>query len=252
MLNERDGIVHDFTRKQGVEHSEIVLPDGVNADWALDRSTLWNAVERAESRKDARVAREIEIALPHEMSAGDRLALTRDFARELANRYGAAVDFSIHQPQGESDIRNVHAHVVMTTRVVTEQGLGEKTVIERENKWLLNHDHPTSHMQLRDIRQLWEHQANRHLARLGLDIRIDHRSHLERGLEIEPTEHMGVHASQMDRRGMEVSRGRIDDKAARSNAELIRRKPEEVVSIITGEKSVFDRHDIAYSGEVGR
>lgn len=245
MLNERDGIVHDFTRKQGVEHSEIVLPDGVNADWALDRSTLWNAVERAESRKDARVAREFEIALPHEMSAGDRLALTRDFARELANRYGAAVDFSIHQPQGESDIRNVHAHVVMTTRVVTEQGLGEKTLIERENKWLLNHDQPTSHMQLRDIRQLWEHQANRHLARLGLDIRIDHRSHLERGLEIEPTEHMGVHASQMDRRGMEVSRGRIDQKAARSNAELIRRKPEEVVSIITGEKSVFDRHDVA-------
>ncbi|MEY9199432.1 Ti-type conjugative transfer relaxase TraA [Sinorhizobium fredii] len=245
MLNERDGIVHDFTRKQGVEHSEIVLPDGVDAVWALDRSTLWNAVERAESRKDARVAREFEIALPHEMTAGDRLALTRDFARELANRYGAAVDFSIHQPQGESDIRNFHAHVVMTTRVVTEQGLGEKALIERENKWLLNHDQPTSHMQLRDIRQIWEHQTNRHLARLGLDIRIDHRSHLERGLEIEPTEHMGVHASQMDRRGMDVSRGRIDQKAARSNAELIRRKPEEVLSIITGEKSVFDRHDVA-------
>lgn len=245
IVNERDGIVHDFTKKQGVEHSEIVLPDGVNAPWALDRSTLWNAVERAEVRKDARVAREFEIALPHELSAGDRLALTRDFARDLSNRYGAAVDFSIHQPQGESDIRNFHAHVVMTTRVVTEHGLGEKTLIERENKWLLNHDQPTSHMQLRDIRQLWEHHANRHLARLGLDVRVDHRSHLERGLEIEPTEHMGVHASQMDRRGLDVSRARIDEKAARSNANLIRRKPEQVLSIITGEKSVFDRHDVA-------
>lgn len=245
MLNERDGIVHDFTRKQGVEHSEIVLPDGVNAPWALDRSTLWNAVERAEHRKDARVAREFEVALPHEMSASDRLALTRDFARDLANRYGAAVDFSIHHPQGESDIRNFHAHVVMTTRVVTEQALGEKTLIERENKWLLNHDQPTSHMQLRDIRERWEHHANRHLTRLGLDVRIDHRSHQERGLEIEPTEHMGVHASQMDRRGLGVSRERIDQKSARSNAELIRRKPEQVLSIITGEKSVFDRHDVA-------
>ncbi|NVD42903.1 Ti-type conjugative transfer relaxase TraA [Ensifer sp. HO-A22] len=245
IVNERDGIVHDFTQKRGVEHSEIVLPDGVEASWALDRSTLWNAVEKAENRKDARVAREFEIALPHEMSAGDRLALTRDFARDLANRYGAAVDFSIHQPQGESDIRNFHAHVVMTTRVVSEQGLGEKTLIERENKWLLNHDQPTSHMQLRDIRQLWEHQTNRQLARLGLDARVDHRSHLERGLEIEPTEHMGVHASQMDRRGLDVSRERIDWKAARSNAELIRRQPEQVLSIITGEKSVFDRHDIA-------
>ncbi|MBD9490455.1 Ti-type conjugative transfer relaxase TraA [Ensifer sp. ENS11] len=245
IVNERDGIVHDFTQKRGVEHSEIVLPDGVEASWALDRSALWNAVERAEVRKDARVAREFEIALPHEMSAADRLALTRDFARDLANRYGAAVDFSIHQPQGESDIRNFHAHVVMTTRVVSERGLGEKTLIERENKWLLNHDQPTSHMQLRDIRQLWEHQTNRHLARLGLDVRVDHRSHLERGLEIEPTEHMGVHASQMDRRGLDVSRERIDGKAARSNADLIRRQPEQVLTIITGEKSVFDRHDIA-------
>lgn len=245
MLNERDGMVHDFTRKHGVEHSEIVLPDGVNAAWALDRSVLWNAVEKAEHRKDARVAREFEVALPHEIDAADRLALTRDFARELANRYGAAVDFSIHQPQGETDVRNFHAHVVMTTRVVTEQGLAEKTLIERENKWLLENNQPTSHMQLREIRELFEHHTNRHLTRLGLDVRVDHRSHVERGLEIEPTEHMGVHASQMDRRGLGVSRDKIDPKAARLNAQLIRRKPEQVLTIITGEKSVFDRHDVA-------
>lgn len=245
MVNERDGLVHDFTRKQGVEHVEIVLPDGVEADWALDRSALWNAVEYAEKRKDGRVAREFEIALPHELSSVDRLLLTRDFARDLANRYGAAVDFAIHQPQGEGDVRNVHAHVMMTTRTVGPKGLGEKTLIERENKWLLKHDQPTSHMQLRDIRQAWEGHANRHLARAGLDIRIDHRSHLERGLEIEPTEHMGVHASQMDRRGLDVSRARIDDEAARRNAKMIREKPEQVLSILTAEKSVFDRHDVA-------
>ncbi len=245
MLNERDGLVHDFTRKKGVEHAEIVLPEGVEAEWALDRSRLWNAVEHAEKRKDARVAREFEIALPHELSAEQRLSLTRDFARDLANRYGAAVDFAIHQPHTEGDVRNVHAHVLMTTRTVLSDGLGEKTLIERENKWLLNHDQPTSHMQLRDIRQAWENHANRHLVRAGLDIRIDHRSHQERGLEVEPTEHMGVFASQMDRRGLEVSRTRIDDKAARRNAELIREKPEQVLSILTGEKSVFDRHDVA-------
>ncbi len=245
MLNERDGLVHDFTRKKGVEHAEIVLPEGVEADWALDRSRLWNAVEHAEKRKDARVAREFEIALPHELTSEQRLELTRDFARDLANRYGAAVDFAIHQPHTEGDVRNFHAHVLMTTRTVGPDGLGEKTLIERENKWLLNHDQPTSHMQLRDIRQAWENHANRHLARAGLDVRIDHRSHLERGLEIEPTEHMGVFASQMDRRGLEVSRTRIDDKAARRNAELIREKPEQVLSILTSEKSVFDRYDVA-------
>lgn len=245
MLNERDGLVHDFTRKKGVEHAEIVLPDGIEADWALDRSGLWNAVEHAEKRKDARVAREFEIGLPHELGAEQRLSLTRDFACDMANRYGAAVDFAIHQPHTEGDVRNFHAHVLMTTRTVGPDGLGEKTLIERENKWLLNHNRPTSHMQLRDIRQVWENHANRHLARAGLDIRVDHRSHLERGLEIEPTEHMGVFASQMDRRGLGVSRTRIDEKAARRNASLIREKPEQVLSILTDEKSVFDRHDVA-------
>ena len=245
LTNERDGITHDYTAKQGVEHAEIVLPEGVNAEWAKDRSALWNAAEFAEKRKDARVAREFEIALPHELSAEQRLEATREFAQELANRYGAAVDFAIHSPHDASDVRNHHAHVMMTTRQVGESGLGEKTYLERENKWLLAHDLPTTDMQLRDLRQRWEGIANERLAMAGLDIRIDHRSHMERGLEIAPTEHMGVHASQMERRGLDVSRSRLDEDAARRNAELIREKPEQVLTIITGEKSVFDRRDIA-------
>lgn len=245
LLNERDGLVHDFTAKRGVDHCEIVLPEGVKAEWATDRATLWNAVERAEKRKDARVAREFELALPHELSREQQIALTRAFAQDLADRYGAAIDFAIHRPTGDTDIRNVHAHVMMTTREVTAEGLGEKTLIERENKWLLNNNQPTSHMQLRDIRQNWENHANRELARAGLDIRVDHRSHRERGLEIEPTEHMGVHASQMDRRGLGVSRARNEAEAAKKNAALIREKPEQALTLITGEKSVFDRHDVA-------
>jgi len=244
LTNERDGITHDYTAKQGVEHAEIVLPEGVNADWARDRSDLWNAAEFAEKRKDARVAREFEIALPHELSAEQRLEATREFAQDLANRYGAAVDFAIHAPHDASDVRNHHAHVMMTTRQVAESGLGEKTYIERENKWLLSNGLPTTDMQLRDIRQRWEGIANERLAMAGLDIRIDHRSHMERGLEIAPTEHMGVHATQMERRGLDVSRSRLDEDAAWRNAELIREKPEQVLTLITGEKSVFDRRDV--------
>ncbi|NTF23127.1 Ti-type conjugative transfer relaxase TraA, partial [Agrobacterium rubi] len=245
LVNERDGLVHDFTAKQGVDHCEVVLPDGIDADWARDRSTLWNAAEAAENRCDARVAREFEIALPHELSEQERLSLTRAFALDLANRFGTAVDFAIHVPQGKSDTRNIHAHVMMTTRVVTSDGLGDKTLIERENKWLLAHDLPTSHRQMRDIRQTFAQHANRHLMRAGLDVRIDHRSHLERGLSIEPTEHMGVHASQMQRRGLDVSRTRLEENAARRNAELIRSKPDQVLRLLTDEKSVFTRHDIA-------
>ena len=102
--------MHDFTRKEGVEHREIVLPDGLSADRALDRSALWNAAEFAEKRKDARVAREFEIALPHELSPEGRLKAARAFAQDLANRYGAAVDFAIHSPSEHGDIRNHHAH----------------------------------------------------------------------------------------------------------------------------------------------
>jgi len=245
LTNERDGITHDYTAKQGVEHAEIVLPEGVSADWARDRSDLWNAAEFAEKRKDARVAREFEVALPHELSAEERLEAAREMAQELADRYGAAVDFAIHAPHEASDVRNHHAHILMTTRQVTENGLGEKTYLERENKWLLAHDLPTTDMQLRDLRQRWEGIANERLAMAGLDIRIDHRSHMERGLEITPTEHMGVHATQMERCGLDVSRSRLDEDAARRNAELIREKPEQVLTLITGEKSVFDRHDVA-------
>lgn len=245
LTNHRDGLVHDFTRKEGVEHIEIVLPDGLSADWALDRSALWNAAEFAEKRKDARVAREFEIALPHELSPEGRLKAARAFAQDLANRYGAAVDFAIHSPSEHGDIRNYHAHVLMTTRQVGRTGLGEKTCLEHKNARLLAHGMATTDMQLRDIRQAWEGIANRQLQREGLDVRIDHRSHVERGLELSPTEHMGVHASQMQQQGMAVERGRLDDEAARQNAELIQQKPEQVLTLISNEKSVFDRHDIA-------
>lgn len=245
LTNERDGITHDFTRKEGVEHCEIVLPDGVSADWARDRSKLWNAAEFAENRKDARVAREFEVALPHELSPERRIEAARMFAHDLANRYGVAVDFAIHAPHIEGDIRNFHAHVMMTTREVEEGGLGEKTILEHKNARLLSNGLPTTDMQIRDLRQSWESIANSVLQHEGLDIRIDHRSHQERGLELEPTEHVGVHATQMQRTGKGAERARLDAEAAQRNADLIREKPEQILSIITSEKSVFDRRDVA-------
>ena len=112
LLNERDGELHDFTRRSGVAGSEIVLPEGADADWALDRSALWNAAEKAEKRKDSRVA------------------LARAFAQHLADWYGAAVDMAIHEPHGKTDGRNHHAHLLMTTRQLAPDGLGDKTHFE--------------------------------------------------------------------------------------------------------------------------
>ena len=245
ITNERDGITHDFTRKRGIVHEEIILPEGSRAEWAKDRSQLWNAAEFAEKRKDARVAREFEISLPHEMDNAQRLALARDFSHHVADKYGVAVDLTIHRPDKDMDERNHHAHILVTTRKVGEQGLGEKSDFELENKKLAALGLPTSHEQLRVLREEWELKANRALAIAGYDIRIDHRSHRDMGLEIEPTQHMGVHATQMERRGLHVVRSRLDRDAERENARLIRERPEQALTVITNEKSVFDRHDVA-------
>ena len=94
--NERDGLVHDYTRRGGVEDAFIVVPEG--AEWAQDRSALWNAAEAAEKRKDAKVAREYELALPAELDAGQRRDLVRAFAEDIRDRYGVAVDAAIHAP----------------------------------------------------------------------------------------------------------------------------------------------------------
>ncbi|MCB8878474.1 Ti-type conjugative transfer relaxase TraA [Acidisoma silvae] len=245
LTNARDGVTHDYTGRGGVVCSEIVLPAGVDAAWARDRSTLWNAAEAAEKRKDSRTAREFVLALPHELEEGAQRDLARGFAAYLADRYGAAVDMAIHRPDERKDQRNAHAHLLMTTRQVTPDGLGDKTQIEKNNARLQAEGLPLSHDQLRDIRQVWEEQANVALARAGHDVRIDHRSHAERGLEIEPTQYVGVHATATASRGKEVERRRIDPAAAARNAERIATRPEEALRIVTDEKSVFDQRDIA-------
>jgi ATP-dependent exoDNAse (exonuclease V) alpha subunit len=226
LTNDRDGLMHIYEGRSGIVHAEIVIPAGSSATWALNRSALWNTAEAAERRADARVAREIEIALPHELTAAQRLAATRELAQHVSDRFGVAVDFAIHTPQGASDIRNYHAHLMMSVRAVEVNGLGAKTSIERENKWLLGRNLPTSQMQLREIRQAWEGITNRALAAAGHDISVDHRSHAARGLMLEPTAHVGVHATDMARAGLSVSRVRLTDDAAHWNAEQIRDKPE--------------------------
>jgi Ti-type conjugative transfer relaxase TraA len=245
LLNERDGLTHDFTQRSGVAHTEILLPAGCDATWALDRSALWNAAEASETRKDARVARELELALPHELSEAQRLALTRDFAQGLADRYGVAVDIALHAPHGDAEIRNHHAHLLLTTRQVGPEGLLEKSPLEWDNKRLLAQGLPSSHAQLRTIRQDWAEVANVALAHAGLDLRIDHRSHQDRGLELAPTQHQGVQATQMERRGLVVTRVRLEAEAAAHNAALIRSDPVQVLTLITQEQSVFDRRDVA-------
>ena len=183
-------MTHDYTRRSGVETSFIVAPAG--AAWAEDRSALWNAVEAAEKRKDAKVAREYELALPHELTSFDRRGLARVFAREVVSRFGVAADVAIHAPHPEGDQRNWHAHVLTTTRVVEAKGLGAKT---RELDVV-----QTSGPAVEALRELWAVQVNRALERIQCEARVDHRSYARRGEDLVATQHLGPAASGMERK----------------------------------------------------
>src|ERR1700722_2390461 len=133
--DERTGKTYDHSERQDVMHKEIVLPSRFSDEemaWARDRASLWNAAEGAETRKNARAAREDLVALPVELSPQQRIGLVRGFSQELSDRYGFAVDFAIHAPRDfpDSDPRNFHAHLLATTREVTLAGLGAKTTME--------------------------------------------------------------------------------------------------------------------------
>ena len=211
------GLDYDYTRKRGVEHSEIVLPTAAakqDIQWARDRQQLWNAAEAAEKRKDARIAREYEIALPAEMNAAQRLKLTRAFAQELAERYNNAVDFAIHAPHWKGDGRNHHAHLLATTREITPLGLGEKTAVEWSNTDRQRRGLQSASLEMSEIRGRWKDLTNAHLQSLGLEARVDHRSLEAQGIEREPTTHLGPAVHGMQRRGLETEVGyRIAEQA---------------------------------------
>ena len=204
------GEVFDYTRKRGVEHAEIVLPTSAakqDINWARDRTQLWNAAERAEKRIDARVAREYELALPHELSKGQRVALVREFATEIANKYGVAVDFAIHKAHREGDERNSHAHVLTTTRSITATGLGAKTDIELGDRDRAKKGLGRAADEIKSIRGRWAELTNEHLQRHQIEARVDHRSLHDQGIERLPTTHVGPAVSGLERRGIETEVG---------------------------------------------
>jgi hypothetical protein len=202
---QREGRIHDYTRKQGIEETFILAPKDA-PDWATDRSRLWNEVEASETRRNSVTAREWELALPSEISAEDRSQITRDFARALVSRYGVAVDVAIHAPHREGDQRNHHAHVLTSTRRLEAQGFTAKTRVLDSAK--------TGGVEIEQMRGLWAELQNRALERAGEVERVDHRSleaqreaALERGdalsaeeLDRDPELKLGPAANSMERR----------------------------------------------------
>ena len=204
--DERTGLVHDYTRKTGVVHREIAVPDGA-PHWAQDRVQLWNAAELAETRKNSTVAREFEVALPGELAAPERRHLASSLAQEIAARHRCAVDVAIHAPGRGGDNRNHHAHLLMTTRRLEASGFTEKT---RELDDLKTGE-------VTRWRERWATLVNEHLEEHGHRDRVDHRSLEAQGVDREATSHKGPAVTAIERRGevAHVTYRHLDEAAER-------------------------------------
>jgi MobA/MobL family len=210
----------NFSRKPGVLHFEIVVPEKA-PPWAADREKLWNAAEARETghakQHSAVVGRHFILSLPHQATDEQRIEPVRNWANYLVEKYLAAVDFAIHEPNEQGDQRNHHAHLLMSSRRLDENGFGEKI---RELD-----DRKRGPKEFHEIRDTWEREQNALHDRLGIG-RVSAKSLKDRGDDREPTVHMGLAATAMERKGERTDKGDLNREIEAANAEKSRLKAE--------------------------
>ncbi len=230
--DERLDRAHDFSNKAGVVHSEVMLPDGA-PEHLRDRERLWNDVEAVEVRKDAQLAREVEFALPRELDQAEGIRLAREFVKaEFVDR-GMIADLNVHWDIGADGMPKPHAHVMLTTRSVGEDGFGPK--VRDWNRTDL----------LERWRESWGEHVNRRLAELDIDARVDHRSFERQGIDLEPQYKIGPAASRRPGQGLESERLDEHVEIARSNGDRIIAQPGIALDAITRCQATFTRRDLA-------
>jgi Ti-type conjugative transfer relaxase TraA len=231
---------HDYTEKAGVVHREIMLPEGAPARWA-DRGTLWNEVEAGEKRKDAQLARDIEISLPRELGKAEAIRLAQDFVREQFVDRGMVADLNVHWTQARDGGEQPHAHVMLTMREVVpgragheeERAFGKK-VVAWNDRALLG-----------EWRERWAELANARLLELGHDIRIDHRSYAEQGIDLEPQHKIGPAGVRREDREQDAERAAEHRDIARRNGDKLHDEPEIALRALTQQHSTFTRQELA-------
>ena len=194
LYDERIGKTFDYTRKQEVLHTEILTPENATS-WSTDREKLWNEVEAKERRKDSQLAREVEVALPRELTLEENVDLIRSFSEKNFISHGMVADIAIHNSDSADGEKNPHAHIMLTMREINKEGFQKKN-----REW-------NSTDTLESWRKEWQDSTNDFLAKKNIDQRIDHRSLEAQGIDREATIHIGVDASAMEKRGIETDRG---------------------------------------------
>ena len=224
ITDDRLGKTYDYTKRNGVLWTGMATPHGFN----IDRNELWNRAEKTETRSNSRTAREIVINIPHELMQGDQSAgkmLAYEFATNLSQKYKVAVDIAVHAPDKQGDNRNYHAHLLLTTRQITQEQdgrfeLGKKSQLEMSNAQLKQAGLLSNQDELKEIRRKWAELANEYLAERNIDTRIDHRSHKDRGLETLPTIKMGWQATELERQGIRTEVGDQNRAIKAYNAQI--------------------------------
>jgi ATP-dependent exoDNAse (exonuclease V) alpha subunit len=212
LTDERTGEIKDFRRKDGLIFSGIYAPKDA-PEWTQDRGELWNRAEAAEKRKDSTIARNYEIALPHELNEQQQRYLIQDFIKENFTRKGYVADLSFHAPDKDSDNRNFHAHILVTDRRIEADGFAPN----KSERQLKSNGRKGD---LKNLRESWERHGNRYLERHGFEPSLDRRTLEAQGIDREPTRHKGANVSAMEKKGIKTDRGEQARQVEARNSEL--------------------------------
>ncbi|WP_312756077.1 MobQ family relaxase, partial [Rummeliibacillus suwonensis] len=242
--------------KREVQPETMILAPSNSPSWVQNREFLWNEVERTEKRKDSQLAREINIALPKELSNEQQTELIKGYVQDQFVDKGMVADIAIHR----DDKENPHAHIMLTMRTIDEHGFGKKNrewnadfANAKEN----NRGFVKSSENCLSVREQWSEYANKALEKANIQERITHQSHADRGLEILPTIHLGHVASDMEKKGIETDRGNINREVKQHNAIIYdfqkyheekqqlqallkEQEQKKVVAFTTGEQNLLD------------
>ncbi|MBX5056885.1 Ti-type conjugative transfer relaxase TraA [Rhizobium lentis] len=240
-------------------HEELAFPEHIPA-WlrelihgssvARASEGLWNAVEAFETQANARLARELIIALPEELTRVENVALVREFVRDTVTATGIVADWVYHDKDG-----NPHIHMMTTLRALTEDGFGPKNSpvlgengepLRRKNTGKIIYERWAGDKEtLKAWKIAWAETANRHLALAGHEIRLDGRSYAEQGLDGIAQRHLGPEKAALARKGRELYFAPADLARRHEMADRLLAEPELLLKQLGNERSTFDEKDIA-------
>ena len=235
--DQRTGLAHDYTRKTGVQQSEIYMPkDAPEWTTGIERQELWNRVEAKENRKNSMTARELEISFPSEFNHEQRIEAGRQIAGELIKRYNCAVDISWHAPDKKGDDRNHHAHIMFTTRGLdtrTKDGWSKSKSRQLSSDTITIDGKKTtrSAQEVSQLREIIARTMNRIAIHDEMDVRTEYLSFDKRSIDRDPTQKMGQHATKIEREGKESERGNSNREIQATND--VRQKTKETAKIIS-------------------